>query len=264
MQKKNSFFVFFILAVLSITVVVLSKTSAFTGIQSVFTNITLPFVSVTSDLFHSISSVFISSEKQKLIEENKKLLKQLAGKEILEKDNIALKDQFKTDIPRSANLLTAKIVGAPGFIPGINTPEDLVLDKGSNDGIKVGQAVVYEDNLIGRISKVSGVISEVEVVTNKKTSFAVKTSRTGALGVLKGQGAGEIILENVLLSEDLKALDIILTKGDLNINGEGYPADLVVGKIMSIEKKPSSLFQSARVENLIDFSKLSRVFVVFK
>jgi cell shape-determining protein MreC len=55
-----------------------------------------------------------------------------------------------------------------------------------------------------------------------------------------------------------------LTNGDITLSGSGFPPDLVVGKITSVEKKPSSLFQKAEVESFINFSKITAVFVIVK
>jgi rod shape-determining protein MreC len=161
-------------------------------------------------------------------------------------------------------LLPANIVGAPSFIPGISTPETFIIDKGTSDGVKVGDAVVYKNNLLGKISKISDSLSEVTLVTNTSSSFTAKTSSSQALGVIKGQGGGQMILDNVLLSDNLKPSDLVLTNGDTNLSGKGYPPDLVVGKIVSVDKKASSLFQRAEVSSFIDFAKITTVFVISK
>jgi cell shape-determining protein MreC len=57
---------------------------------------------------------------------------------------------------------------------------------------------------------------------------------------------------------------LVLTNGDVGLNGSGFPPDLIVGKITSIEKKPSALFQKAEVESFLDFSKITAVFVIIK
>ncbi|EKD64909.1 MAG: hypothetical protein ACD_50C00249G0001, partial [uncultured bacterium] len=72
----------------------------------------------------------------------------------------------------------------------------------------------------------------------------------------------KITLENVLPSEHLKIDDLILTKGDLDINGIGIPPNLVVGRIESIEKIPAAIFQKAELKSLLDFDRLSVVFIV--
>jgi rod shape-determining protein MreC len=67
---------------------------------------------------------------------------------------------------------------------------------------------------------------------------------------------------NVVLSEKLEKDDLVRTKGDVDERGQGFPPDLIVGKIISVNKQPSALFQSAEVKSLVDFSRLSTVFVI--
>ena len=62
-----------------------------------------------------------------------------------------------------------------------------------------------------------------------------------------------MILDNVLLSDNIKRGEIVLTKGDLTINNTGFPEGLTVGKVIAIDKNPSALFQTAGIKNLIDF-----------
>lgn len=70
------------------------------------------------------------------------------------------------------------------------------------------------------------------------------------------------MLDNVVLAEGLEKDDLVSTKGDTDENGLGFPPDLVVGKIVSVNKKASNLFQSADIRSLVDFNKLETVFVI--
>jgi len=256
MQKKGFFLIFFILLISSLAIFKFKITIK--PLEKIFS----PVGSFTQDLFNVPKNIFTLDELKKLKEENNVLVKKIINQEELKKENSALKDQFKTGGILSANLLPAKIIGAPSFIPGVSNPEHLVLDKGKKQGVKAGQAVIFKDNLIGKIGEVSENISTVHLIYEKDSSFSVKTLKTDALGVLKGQGNGEMVLDNVLLSENLEKTDFVLTKGDLDSQGIGFPSDLIVGKIESIDKKPSSLFQLAKIKNVIDFSRLEVVFVI--
>jgi rod shape-determining protein MreC len=137
----------------------------------------------------------------------------------------------------------------------------LILDVGTKDGIKVGDAVVYQNNLVGKVTQVSGNLSNVILLTNSSSQFIAETQRK-AQGIIKGQGSGKVILDNVVLSDELKKDDLVLTKGDIGAQNAGFPPDLTVGKIISVSKNPSDLFQKAEVQPLISLSNLEKVFVV--
>jgi rod shape-determining protein MreC len=193
-----------------------------------------------------------------LEEANLELLSQIVSLEKLKKENAALSDQFRTSYPQSLQLLEADVIGVPAFIPGVSVPDVFILNKGAKDNVKEGCAVVIKDNLVGVISNVSDNLSKVNLVNNPSFSFTVKT-QNGAVGVIKNTGA--LTLDNILLSENIAVGEFILTKGDINSDGVGIPQDLVVGKIISVEKNPSSLFQRAKVESFVNFGNLFTVFV---
>jgi len=116
--------------------------------------------------------------------------------------------------------------------------------------------------LVGKIVKTSTYFSMVALLLNNNTTFTVQTMKSSTLGVIRGGGGDTLLLDNVVLSDKLEKDDIVITKGDLDGKGNGYPPDLVVGKINSVNKKTSALFQTGEVRSLLDFSKLETVFVI--
>jgi rod shape-determining protein MreC len=263
MQKRNSFFSYFLVFLaLSLVIFGASKAGFLKPIDGLLKGIFAPFQAITYGTFSKITSFGSNAQMQTLKAQNLALTKKLIDQNTLIQDNKALRDQFQTQNPRSLSLMEADVIGAPGFIPGISVPEILILDRGENDGIKIGEAVVYQDNLVGKVVKTSLFLSEVMLITNSSSSFTAKTLSMQSQGVVKGQGAGEMILDNVVLSDSLEKQDTVLTKGDVNGEGTGFPPDLVVGKITSISKSPSDLFQKAAVKSKIDFTKMDKVFVI--
>lgn len=263
-RKENFLLAFAVFILLSFLLLGLSKFGILAPVSSVLQKITTPFQSVTYNFVNSITLFGENAKLKKLQSENLSLTSMLSDQKKLQEENSALSDQFQASLPNSNTLLPAGIVGAPSFIPGISIPETFILDKGKNDGLKVGDAVLYKNNLLGSISQLTASLAKVQLVTNAASSFTAKTASTQALGVIQGQGGGQMILNNVVLSDNLKVSDLVLTNGDTNLNGEGYPPDLVVGKIVSIDKKASALFQRAEVASFIDFTKITTVFVLLK
>lgn len=264
MRKNNGFFLaFFVFLLISVLIFGLSKTGILNPLASIFQKIASPVQGLTYNVVNATNFLGTSDKIKKLENENLLLTSMISEQKKLKDNNSALSDQFQTSTPKSTTLIAASIVGAPSFIPGVSPAEYYIIDRGTTDGVKVGQAVVYKDNLVGKITKVNDYLAEVTLVTNSKSSFTVKSS-SNALGVVKGQGAGNLILDNVLPSDDLKSSDLVFTNGDTNLTGAGLPPDLVVGKIVAVDKKASSLFQRADVVSFIDFSKITTVFVITK
>lgn len=238
---------------MTLIALLLSQTMFGQGTNSLFEQLTTPLQRFTFQTFHIKEDPTSETELQK---ENKKLLLALAKQKEIERENKALRDQFETTNPTPKNLLPAQVIGMK--------EEEIVIDKGSAEKVQVGEIVVFKDNLVGKVVTVSAHRAVVELVTHKSISFTAETVNTSALGVIKGKGGNEIFLENVVLSDKLEKNDIVKTKGDLDQKGEGYPPGLVIGRIISVNKKASALFQTGEVQSFIDFSRLQIVFLIIK
>ncbi len=251
-MRRKIFPVFIGFFLLSFLIFILSQKGWTGGLAGVFQTVTLPIQRSSFLFFHSYSRGG----------ENIDLPIQAAKVAALEKDNRALRDQFATANPSPKKLLPSYIVGMPAFLPGVSTVDEIIIDKGSDDKVKVGNSIVFKDNLIGKVVKTSPHLSVVDLLNHKGISFTAKTVATSALGIMQGTGTETIILNNVLLSDKLQKGDIVVTKGDIRLDGLGFMPNLVVGKIISINKKASALFQSAEVERLVDAARLEMVFVM--
>lgn len=249
-QVKAVVPIFLILVILSLIILFFFQNPT----NQVLQFITLPL----QELSFTVSSKSpddLSSQEQ-LQEENSQLRAQLAQMEEVQKDNQALYDQFQTTSPSSKKLLPADVIGIQGT--------SLFIDKGQNDHIQNGSVVIVKNNVIGKITKVTPHISQVTLLNDPSTSFTAQTAKTSANGIVSTIDGGIIVFGNVILSDKLEKNDLVITKGEEDLQGEGYPPDLVVGKIVSVDKQASSLFQAAKIESLVDMSQLRIVFVITK
>ena len=260
MKRKEGFLpAFFVVVFLCVLILVLSLSGHLKFLSSFLEKRTAQIQGITFHIFRNLPFIPQDKKVKQLEETNLELLSRVASFEKLKRENQALSDQFQISYPPSYKLLEAQIIGAPGFIPGVSVPNTFILNKGAKDNIKEGSAVVVGDNLVGVISQISTNLSKVNVVNNSSLSFTAKTEN-GAVGIVRG-GGESLTLDNVLLSENIMEGELVLTKGDINQDGIGIPADLIVGKIKSVEKNPSSLFQKAELESFVNFTTLSTVFV---
>lgn len=224
---------------------------------------TIPFINALfAPVQRSMYSTTHTSNENQLVQENRELTKKLVDYKTITQENSALRDQFQTTNIPSKQLVPAHIVGEPGFVT--DQIDHIILDKGSRDGIKVGMVVVYKDNALGKIVKVTEGFSQMDVISNTSVSLSAKTIKTSAMGVVKGQGNGTILLDNVVLSQTLQKNDVVVSSGDQDLQGRGYPPNLIIGKITGVQKDPSALFQKANITSLVDITKLIMVFVITK
>lgn len=193
------------------------------------------------------------TSSQQLQKDNSELRTQLAQMQGMQQDNQALHDQFVISNPSSQKLLPAHVIGIQ--------QSALFIDKGEDDNVHSGQVVVVKNNLIGTITKTTPHISQVTLLNDPLTSFTAQDVKTAAVGIVKSLDGGIIVFGNVELTTKLSQNDLVVTKGSQNMQGKGYPPGLVVGKIVSVDKQASSLFQAAKLASLVDFVHLDMVFV---
>lgn len=256
MKREGRFLgAFFLVLFFSFLLLILSGFGLFRDISGFFQKRIAQVSGISYHLFQKLPFVSADERVKKLEDENLKLQGKLSEMYRLKKENEALLDQFQTSSPKSYVLLPARVLAAPGFIPGVSAPAYFILDKGSNDSVQKGQAVLIKDTLVGQVTETSKVSSKVNLLINPSFSITVKTSGN-ALGILTNK-RGEMILDNVVLSDTLEANDLVYTKGE----GAFIVPDLIVGKILSVEKDPSALFQKAKLKSPVNPTTLSTVFI---
>lgn len=261
MQRKENFLPFFLVFFsLSLLIIFVGKSGILNGLISIINKATFPAKTATLNIFG-----FENETIKKLSEENAMLRKQVSEKQSITAENKALKDQFAKSGSRSQDLLPARVVGIPGFIPGVSLPQYLIIDKGSKEEVRVGATIVVGNYLVGKVIQATDKFSKVELITHKNSTFAGKVaSQDGreVSGIIKGGGTDKLSFENVLLTMPLKKEDNVLTKGEKNARGVGFPPDLIIGKVTSVEKKSADLFQKAEVVSFVDFTNLTIVFIL--
>lgn len=262
MQKRRNFFSVFILCILAgFIIFFLFRTSSSNFVRGAGEWVLIP---IQETVYRAAKHLPGNTNKEvkKLQEENVRLQTQLKNQQTTEREMRALRDQYQTTTTTQLNLLPSHIIGIKGYIPGIASATEITLDKGEKDGVRVGHAVIYKDIVIGKITKTTKFLSGIQLVTNRDMSFTAKTMKTNALGIVKGSNSDIVSLTNVILSEKLTIGDIVVTKGDTDAQGIGFPPNLIVGKIVSVDRKPSSLFQSAEIERPLFAESLTTVFVI--
>lgn len=259
MQKRSNFFYIFLSFLLLIASVFIL--SSF-GLLKVPASILSAVFSPIQGAAYSVSNIKGESKEVALLkEENENLREEISKSRYKEEDIKALRDQFENAFPRSQILIPADVIGSPNFVPGVTTPTELIINRGEQDGVKKGNAVVFKNNLIGVVVDTLIGTSKVSLITSPNLSFTAQTEM-GTTGVVKGDGSKDIILENVVLSDKLEKGDTVLTRGNASDDGVGIYPNLTIGKIVSVDKKASDLFQRAKIQTLVDLARISKVFIV--
>jgi rod shape-determining protein MreC len=117
----------------------------------------------------------------------------------------------------------------------------MIVDKGLAHGVKAGSPVIDEAGVVGQVTRVYPLVSEVTLVIDREHAIPVLNTRTGARSVAYGdpitQG-GSLELRFMAGNADVQQGDILATSG---VDGV-YPAGLSVAKIDKIERRADSAF----------------------
>ena len=116
----------------------------------------------------------------------------------------------------------------------------LIINKGLVDGIKPSSPVMDEHGILGQVTHVLPLVSEVTLVTDREHSIPVLNTRTGARGVAYGEAGGAPLLELRFMATnaDIEVDDILSTSGVDGI----YPAGVLVGKVTKVERRAETAF----------------------
>lgn len=134
----------------------------------------------------------------------------------------------------------------------------VILNRGSDDGLRRGMPVVTEQGLVGRIAAVTAGAARVQLITDPESSVNVLIQPSGAEAVMNGSITGEIDLEWIPHDAEVQSGDLVLSSGW----GGNYPANILIGQISSGRQRPFDLFQSAQVQPVVDFANLKIVLVI--
>lgn len=179
-----------------------------------------------------------------ILSENANLRRQLSETQAYLSQSKALDPQIYTYLP-------ARPIGLSRF---------LKIDKGSESGIKPGQAVVYKDNLLGEIVRVTPNQAEVLLITDPDSRIAAFSSNENgkAKGVLSGEFGSQMLLDKILHAEQISPKDLVYSEGT-----EGkFPRGLILGQVLSIDEKPNEVFKLAKVQPVFDLRDLDLIFVL--
>ncbi|HNB41947.1 MAG TPA: rod shape-determining protein MreC [Anaerolineales bacterium] len=134
----------------------------------------------------------------------------------------------------------------------------IIINRGSNDDIRRGMPVVTNQGLVGRVDAVIADAARVQLITDPSSSVNVYLQNADTSAVLYGSVTGDVSLDLISQNASVEAGDLILTSG----LGGGYPADLLIGQVVTVRSLEFELFQQATVQPAVDFSRLEIVLVI--
>ncbi|MBI2369208.1 MAG: rod shape-determining protein MreC [Deltaproteobacteria bacterium] len=151
-------------------------------------------------------------------------------------------------------LIAAEVIGRDPS----NWFKAVLIDRGTEDGVRRGMAVVNADGAVGTVMQASRRAAKVLLLIDTNSSLGVMVQRTRAKAILVGTLEDRAQLKYLRRSDDVAVGDLVVSSG---LTGT-YPKGIAVGRVSQVEKKGYGIFQYAEVTPSVDFSRLEEVFVV--
>jgi rod shape-determining protein MreC len=171
-----------------------------------------------------------------------------------ELSNIRLRKLINFQKTIKTEFLAAELVGrdpSPWF-------KTIIIDKGSADGVNKGSPVVIPEGIVGQIIHVSARYSKVLLMIDPNSAVDAQAQRTRARGIVKGEPTGQCLFDYVLRKHDIAIGDVVISSG---LDGV-FPKGLRVGRVSTVIKRNSGIFQEVTVTPFVDFETLEEVLVI--
>jgi rod shape-determining protein MreC len=225
-----------------------------------------PFVTAQTWLstrFLTLQNIFSSSQDlARLRQRNLELEAEVSN---LQSEIIDLKQQIAETRVLSALVEFARVHPENRYLAAAVIGRDpspfvkyVIINRGSDGGLRSGMPVVTSQGLAGRIAAVTAGAARVELITDPSSSVNVRLEPSGAQAVLLGSLTGELSLDLIPQTASVNVGDLVLTSG----LGGNFPDNILIGQITSVSRRETDLFQQASVQPVVDFSKLEIVLLI--
>lgn len=169
--------------------------------------------------------------------------------------NARLQGILSTTRPEQFDLNLAQVIGTDTNL----LRQIVVLNKGGQDGVQVGQTVIDEKGILGQIINVYPNTSRLLLITDEQQSVAVTVKRTGQRAIVTGEGIPTSLrLNYVFKTSDVRVGDELVSSG----LGGRIPAGYRVGRIAHVEDTQADNFRSIEVTPAANFIDNAYVLVL--
>src|SRR5438552_2323560 len=180
------------------------------------------------------TQVSLKQENEQLKAKQLQAANELLTIQALRSENAQLRRllEARERLPRESTLAEILYKGRDPF------SRKVIIDKGRQQGIQPGQAVIDDLGVIGQVTRVYPLLSEVTLITDKEQRTPVQVVRNGLRAIIYGGDRGTLELSYMATNADVLADDVLVTSG---IDGT-YPPGLPVAKVSRIEQDAAYSF----------------------
>jgi rod shape-determining protein MreC len=175
-----------------------------------------------------------------------------------------LADPQKVSYPDNTKFMVAQVIAKSPS----RWQNWVLIDKGTNDGLRLDLPVVGATpiagetlagkGLVGKITSINAHTAVVTLLTDSTLKVAAKIQGQRAEGVVEGSLSGRLTMDYVDRDIDVQPKLVIVTSGF----GGVYPADIPIGIVASVSENNVNIYRDIEVQSFVDFRVLEEVMVI--
>jgi len=250
-RKYNAFFLFLIFEVFSLIIYVKYNSFQKATFITSSNEVTGGLYARVSDLYKYLS---LKSVNDSLAAENARLRNQLKSSFYV--DSVTKHKVVDTIYKQQYEYIVAKVINN-----SINSPKNYItINKGSQQGVAVGDGVMCNLGIVGKVINVSAHFAVVQSLLHKDSRFSAILANNKELGYIEwgdDLDPHKGLLNDVSNNAQPKIGEQVVTSGH-SLFPEGIP----IGKISNLHTKAGGFSLNMEVTLAVDFSKLEYVNVV--
>lgn len=199
----------------------------------------------------------LKAENEELKQKNSELEQSLRELEIIKAENETLKEYVNLkDKYEDYNTIPADVINRDIS----NYSSTIVINVGSDDGIKTDMTVIADSGLVGHIISVTKNTAKVQTIVDTATAVTSKISTTEDTIIVQGTLDDKTTLRATFIPTDA----VVLEGDSVETSGIGgiYPKGIHIGTIREVVETGNITDRYAIVDTAVDFSKLNTVLVI--
>lgn len=234
-----------------------SRLSAFSQIRTYLDTAVSPFYFISNgprELLDSVSQTLASRDQLEL--ENRALRQEL----ILKNSELLMMGQYRQENARLRELLGSplrhdeqKMVTQVISTASDPYSDQVVIDKGSVNGVYDGQPVISDKGVVGQVVAVASLTSRVLLICDATHALPIQVLRNDIRVIAAGNGCtDDLQLENLPANTDIRVGDVLVTSGLGGRFPEGYP----VGVVSSVKLDTQRAYTVIQARPTADLQRL--------
>ncbi len=174
----------------------------------------------------------------------------------LQEENKRLRHMLDFKERSEFDLLSAMVL-SEGINKSVNS---LLLNRGSDDSVKINDPILNVDGLIGKVFWVGKSSSLAQLLIDPNSRLSVRIEPSGAKGILQWYGGNRFLIIDIPNTMAVEPGDLVVTSGLSDI----FPGSLPVGIIRERDMAPDGFTFLVYGDFLVNFNQIHEVFIILK